>query len=420
MSTSSSLETYWGGFLYNSLSPLELTLNLCSHRCVYCFANLNQPDRTAQLKQATNLLSELWDTTPDGSWKRSSYAAHLLREGYPVTISNHVDPLAASNAFQALPMIEMLRGLNIDVSIMTKFGKRRDTEALFDLLDKPTSFYVSLATLNADLVREFEPGAPLPEERLEFIQAAIARGHYVSVGINPIVAGWIDDPAAMAAALYQSGVKAVWLNKLHLSHKQLKQMTDQERQGFDPYIPAALYPKKHPEVQALYDAVDAACREAGLDVYANQQGKPSSYFDYEGACYRKKFPVMQDFVNYCWQTKQAGEPIYWEEFRDFFVPKLPSGEWGLRDHINAQVVPAALNGKFIPQRMDYETLLWHIWQHKETLYCPANVDCFAWAGDPLDDHGKNWIRVEDANHLPILTFQPQGTNNYAYTANHSL
>ena len=38
------IEPYFGEFLINPV-PLELSFNYCSHKCAYCFANLNKPDR---------------------------------------------------------------------------------------------------------------------------------------------------------------------------------------------------------------------------------------------------------------------------------------------------------------------------------------------------------------------------------------
>lgn len=421
MSGKASLDVYWGGFLLNGCSPLEAHLNLCSHKCVYCFANLNNPDRHTKIKQAINLISELWHTDERSQFKRKTYAAHLLREGYAVTLSNHVDPLANSNWFQALPMIEMLLNMNIPISLMTRFGKPDHTQALFDLIsDRPTAIYSSIPTLNPDIARKCEPGAPLPEQRLEYIRKAIAQGHPVNVGINPIIPGWIDDPDGMAKLLAEIGVWGVCLGKLHLSKNQLQHMSDRERANLgDRALTAAQRPGKSLEMSELYDAVRAACKAHGLQVYSAQQGDRSDFFKHEKTVVPRSFPLMQDFVNYCHDTKQEGDLIFCDEWLDFFEPRLPQGKWSLRDHLNAMVVPAALNGKNIPQQMTYRELLWHCWRHAETIYCPANVDCFAWAGDRAS--GKNtWTTIVDHAELPILVFRPSGTNGQAFTEEHNL
>lgn len=422
MSSNQTLGVNWGGLFLNSTSALAADFNWCSHSCQYCFANLNKPDRKANVKQAFNLLSELWQTNDKEQWKRQTYTAHLLREGYPVVLSNHVDPLASSNAVQALPFVEALTALDIPVSFMTKWGKRRDVDHLFDLIDsKPSSIYVSVATLNPDIVRVCEPGAPLPEERLQYIREAVSRGHAVNAGINPVIPGWIDDPDAIAKALKDAGVHGVYIAKLHLSCDQIKNIPERGRVALtEEVIEAGKNHAKHAELNLLYQEVREACRKVGLSIYDSQQREASDFFEPGQRLYSKKMPLLQDFVNHCHTTKQAGDLIFWEEFRDFFVPLLPTGTWGLRDHLNAVAAANSLNGLYIPQRMDYEELLWHCWQHTETILCPANVDCFAWAGDPIVNKRNTWIRVEDENQMPILVFLPEGTNNQAYTNQHGL
>jgi len=93
---SDSLSVYWG-LLFNACSPLEISLNYCSHNCHFCFANLNSPNRTADVKQIMGILSTCQE--------KETFAAKLLRDKYPVTISNHVDPFSESNWRISLPII---------------------------------------------------------------------------------------------------------------------------------------------------------------------------------------------------------------------------------------------------------------------------------------------------------------------------
>jgi DNA repair photolyase len=51
------IEPYWGEFLISPI-PLELSLNYCSHKCAYCFANLNDPKRTSDVKAIMRFLSD--------------------------------------------------------------------------------------------------------------------------------------------------------------------------------------------------------------------------------------------------------------------------------------------------------------------------------------------------------------------------
>ena len=87
---------YWGEFLVTP-APLELSLNYCSNACGYCFANLNEPDRRADMQALMRLLADYHD--------RSTYVAALLKAGYPTVVSNRTDPFANTNYRQTLAVL---------------------------------------------------------------------------------------------------------------------------------------------------------------------------------------------------------------------------------------------------------------------------------------------------------------------------
>src|SRR4051812_27633493 len=105
---------YVGDFLLSPV-PMQLSFNWCSHACSYCFANLNSPSRSFDLKEFQAQLK--------GIYSNSSLVSHLLRERYPVVISNLVDPFATSNYGVAIPIIEMLTDLGVPVTIQTRGGR---------------------------------------------------------------------------------------------------------------------------------------------------------------------------------------------------------------------------------------------------------------------------------------------------------
>ena len=105
------LVPYFGEFMV-SVVPLELHLNYCSHKCAFCFANLNSPDRRADVKQIMALLTKYRT--------RRTLEAKLLQWGFPTLFSNLVDPFAVSNARQALPLIEVYQQLGLPLAYQTK------------------------------------------------------------------------------------------------------------------------------------------------------------------------------------------------------------------------------------------------------------------------------------------------------------
>lgn len=402
-----TLDVFWGGLFYNSCAPLELSLNWCTHNCAYCFANLNRPDRRAETKQIFNFLTSYE--------KRTSYAAWLLQEKYPVVFSNHVDPFAVTNEDLSLSIIELFALKGIPFTLQTK-GGRRVYDAI-DIIDTPIVWYISIATLNEEIARKVEPGAPPIHERLKMIEKIIAKGHQVCVGINPCVPDWLPNPKELTDKLKSIGVWGVVIQSLHLSSKQLKNMPKRGQNAMgERVLHQALYRTKHPEVYHHYLTTRQTAKDSGLQVYNSEQPEPTDFFQIYKDLYPKRFPIYQDFVNYCHQTKIENDAIYFEEYLSYFLPQLPSVKRKVvNSHIYAKV-DAIRNDKareIYEQIEDYETLLISCWQYSEITYCPVNIQCFCWAGDwEVQANGEEgWTKYLDDDDRPILVFQPNAESN---------
>lgn len=99
-----SIQAYSGEYLISPI-PMEMSMNYCSHKCAVCFANLNQPNRKLDFKDFVSALK----TSEKGKTLRS----YLLKNKYPVLLSNRVDPFALSNYKQLNAIVEMLDTVNI-------------------------------------------------------------------------------------------------------------------------------------------------------------------------------------------------------------------------------------------------------------------------------------------------------------------
>lgn len=147
------IQPFYGEFLVQPF-PLDLALNYCSHKCAYCFANLNKPGRKADLHGIVRQIDRMHD--------HENLTARLLREGYPVVMSNKVDPFAASNYKLTLPLLKLFKAKGIPVAFQTKGGKGIE-DAL--KLVAPSYWYVSIAFQDDAIRRKIEPGAPSIDER---------------------------------------------------------------------------------------------------------------------------------------------------------------------------------------------------------------------------------------------------------------
>ena len=411
-----SLSLYHGGFLYNACTPLELRLNWCAHACVGCFANLNQPNRKAVVTQIFSMLQR-----HDIS---NTLEAYLLRQKYPVLISNHVDPFASNNADLSMHIINALIGLNIPCTIQTKGGKGLLTgfgqwDPAIDLIQKPTVFYVSIESVHDKYGFQWAPKAPSITSRLELVRELKKRGHSVLVGVNPVVPQWIPNPKEVIDTLAMLEVDGIWIQPLHLSPQQIAKMPQRDRDLLGEGIIDQAIPKNHKKYPAIQETLDALRRHAnlaGLAVYDSQQRWRTDYFKPYKQLYPNRYPLMQDFVNHCWDTKTEGDLIYFEEWRDMMLANLPTGVWSIGQHIGAVAGPgfwsqareesARIREAYgSANRMPYSELLSLIWNYQQSVLCPVNVPCFSWAAYP---ENKGWGRWIDDNDRPILVFNPYG------------
>jgi hypothetical protein len=215
----------------------------------------------------------------------------------------------------------------------------------------------------------------------------------------------------MVTTLKGLGVEGIWVQALHLSHKQIAKMPDRDKAKLGPEILAQAIPRNHKNHPAIAETIAALRHYAaveGISVYDSQQRERSDYFTPYKETYPQRYPLMQDFVNWAWDNLQAGDLIYYETWRDQILPWLPKGVWPIGQHIGAVAGPmfwSQARDEKITNRMTYAQLLGYIWDYKESVICPVNVDCFAWAAYR---DGNEWGRWVDANNHPILVFEPKG------------
>ncbi len=411
---SQSLHLYHGGFLINSCEPLELMLNTCSHGCRGCFAVLQEPNKKANFKQIQSAIAR--------SYQSDTLEGYLLRNQYPVVFSNHTDPFAKSNlepANLSLAALELLTASEIPVSIQTKGGKgllkpHNYHCAAIDLLPVPTAFYISIESLDDAIGLNWAPKAPPPSERLDLVRTLVGMGHRVTVGVNPTVPEWIADPDHLVCELSLAGAEGIWINPLHLSKTLRNAMpSGSKRKLGEQVLERAKSPRKDQSVAEVIEALRAAAKIYDIPVYQGQQWQRSDFFKPYRDIYKNSYPTQQDFVNTCWDSRDDGEIIYFEEWCDFMLQRLPSGVWPIGQHIGAVAGPAFWSKarEKIPyfkakygssNRMTYRDLLALIWDYKESVLCPVNTQCFSWAGYHEGDGWGRWI--DDKQH-PLLIFR---------------
>lgn len=303
-----SIQAYSGEFTISPI-PLEMSMNYCSHKCAYCFANLNQPGRKLDVKESINKIKNCR--------KSKSLSSYLLANGYPVLLSNRVDPFAKTNWRQSLSFIEMFNQNGNKLAFQTKGGEGVD-DAL-SMLDYNACWYISISFWNDEKRKKIEPGAPSINERFELIEKLISRGHHVSVGINPLVEEWLPygDFEKLYKHLLSLGVHDFWVETLHLNRKQVANMSQKEINSVGVGIIDEAC-KRNRNASYFMMCIEELYNTDGVNVFSMNQPLKSNYFDayhklYDG----KTLKTTQDFINYCFDKYPDGGEIKFHEYYNF-------------------------------------------------------------------------------------------------------
>lgn len=284
------IRAYAGEFLV-SPAGLELSMNWCGHACTYCFANLFTPNRRADIRGIVGLLSEY----P----RRKSREARLLQAGVPLLVSNHVDPLAGTNATQFEPIWEMCVELGIPMTWQTR-GAHNPQMQIQERIIRETPravWYVSIPMLDEDVRRRVEPHAPSIGSRLDLIDQLIERGHVVTVGVNPLTSEWLPQFEPLLDLLQGRGVWGVWIQVPYFS-KAFKGNLDaraRARLGDDFIQGCGEKGSKTDREHAR--AAMAYAKGIGLEVFSTEHEEPTRFFEPWHDVYKRPMPYWHQLVN---------------------------------------------------------------------------------------------------------------------------
>lgn len=203
--------------------PFKWSLNPykgCGHACTYCYARayhayLDLPPSTfeTQLFVKTNLPEVLRGELRRASWTREH-----------VTVGTGTDPYQPIEAQYRVTRrcLEAMAEVDNPGSITTKGTLvTRDIDVISELATYADfRVNVSLISLDRDLLRQLEPGAPSPASRLRTIERLAAAGIPVSVYLAPVLPGITDrletiEEVVRAAA--ERGARDVWTGALRLA-----------------------------------------------------------------------------------------------------------------------------------------------------------------------------------------------------------
>ena len=372
--------------------PLDLSGNWCSHACPYCYANLNSPTRMMDVKSVQKLLANYES--------RITIESLLLKQGYPVMISNHIDPFSTSNYRQMVPIMEQMTTMGIPYSVQTKGGK--GWEKVLEFMPKGV-WYVSISFTDDETRKAIEPAAPPLAHRYEMIKEVIAHGHTVIIGANPCEPDWLKNPLPFFDNLKEIGVFGTWMESLHLNSKQGLVLSGRDRLQLTEELISRSMKRKSDPIRAEFVSL---CREyanlIGLKNHGMGAGRRSSFFD-AYHMYPKIFPTVQNFINHCWDNDKIF--FTYREWIDFFKPLLPDFVTSQNYHYidsNVRMCPEKALGFKVPKNPTFESILKCSLRSDKVPFNPVNKAAFSYA---VDSDGKHYL---DDDNCPILCYSPSG------------
>jgi len=385
-----SIRPFYGDF-FGSPYPLEMELDRCSHNCAYCFANLNVPTRRINRDGLFRFIADYRN--------RKTLEATLMQQGYPVLISNVSDPFAASTHQVAVPAIRMLTELGVRVALQTRGGFGLD-EVLEFL--PPSHWYISICQSDdADRAR-IEPNAPTLESRYKLMERLAKLGHLVSLGLQPLDPAWIPDPYPVLQRAFDSGASGTWVQGLHFNRHQLTRLSPRQQQALGPdLIQAALVPAPRRDPALYWNTLETAKR-VGLAVFCASHPFETPYWDKIRELYPVTFPVMADFVNWCWRNLQDDVMVTFEDYWAVIGPRFPDGEWRIGDFIRVQARNIDQTNSY-SRKMTFRALAQIVWNDYRVFVSPARNRAF---GIPvgLDAEGEP-VALSDEDGNAVYVFR---------------
>jgi DNA repair photolyase len=401
------IRAYAGEFL-TSPAGLELSMNWCGHACTYCFANLFKPDRRADIRGIVGLLSE--------HHQRRSREARLMQARVPMLVSNHVDPLAGTNAVQFEPIWELCVELGIPLTWQTR-GAHKAHLRIQERIIRETPravWYVSIPMLDDEVRRRVEPHAPSIGSRLELVDQLIEAGHVVTVGVNPLTAEWMPQFEPLLDLLKAKGVWGVWIEVPYFSKSFKGNLSKKARDRLGEDFIRARGEKGSKSDIAHGDAALVYAQGIGLQVFSTSYEAPTRFFKPWHEVYERPMPYWHQLINELDPHLQAADEndclvVTRAEAQSILAP-LPELDWSepLRHkrakHYRAIVKPLP-DGRLPKQDVEgFWRIMWN-----DDLFCkslgPTSFSRFAHACVVEND---KIIPLLDDNGDRLMVYRRQG------------
>jgi DNA repair photolyase len=192
----------------------------CGHRCTFCYVRgfERRADRSADddygrlVRVKTNVAEVLRAELARSSWTRADVLIGPGTDPYQPAEARYRLTRACLEVLVAHrnPFGLITRGTLVvrDLDVLVEGAKRAAVEVT-----------ISVPTLDEDVWRRTEPGAPPPRQRLRALSRLVSAGVRTGVGLAPVLPGLSDDPAGITAvvrAARDAGATFLWGSLVNL------------------------------------------------------------------------------------------------------------------------------------------------------------------------------------------------------------
>lgn len=389
-----TISLFCGEFLYNPV-PLEISQNQCNYACSYCYARGKDNNRKVDLSLFNNTVKRAFGTEP------RSLICYLIRNRYPIALSNHVDPFCSNNQLVTEQMIDVLDFYEVPIWWETKGGK--EARKFIDTKKYKEVWYVTI-TGDKDIISKVEPGAPSYKERMELVQEIVESGNEVLIGLNPLVLEWWTDLEKFFSELQKLGVKRIWTEPLHLARDHLQFMSKYDFQALGMKLIANAR-KRTPDLgYDVNDIVEIGVKY-GIDIYSSTRMKVTDFWQVERECYGIVYPTLLDLAIACEAQMGKDEDLVFSypDFEEYFMDRLPKNEnFNSRDYLGSVDRKFVQNAMNLKNSRGFKAVLWTL--YTQNVYQKNGKNAFyrgSICNTPLFSYLSEYN--EKTNHLDVLT-----------------
>jgi len=186
----------------------EVTENIargCPNNCLYCYA-AHSANRFGLRKR------ENWST--EELTKRAEITSYPARKGVVMFPSSHDITPFNLDAYVRVARLILAKGNRLLIVSKPRVECIDAMLLEFAGFEDQILFRFTIGSVNEELLRFWEPGAPSPGERIESLRRAFSAGFKTSVSIEPIVGG-TQDAIDVVMATQEYVTDTIWIGKMN-------------------------------------------------------------------------------------------------------------------------------------------------------------------------------------------------------------